>query len=259
MQTTTQSKIHLASRNADRQLYTTASTQLYVWGGIFVWAPTSAQCCNQPRLLCQGRKTVQQVKINNNNNNKNIEIKIVGIFFFPFSARLPEEARALRSRTSQLPFIREPSFRARTISFEQVWRPSRAFELAVNIWNRKICRILLSPKWQHSSKPCMKFNLILLYSCYRTLGLNVAFLSQNAKLIYHNAPPGEIYYRSLSKTSVLDVHVHTIFILLLSSWKIPSVCNASDIIAGMPTEYDTYANLHPAVEKHTQGFHYHIH
>lgn len=41
--------------------------------------------------------------------------------------------------------------------------------------------------------------------------------------------------------------------------KIPSVCNASDIIAGMPTEYDTYANLHPAVEKHTQGFHYHIH
>lgn len=105
----------------------------------------------------------------------------------------------------------------------------------------------------------MKLNLILLYSCYHTLGLNVVFLSRNAKLIYHNAPPGEIYYRSLSKTRVFYVHVHTIFILLLSSWKIPSVCNASDIIAGMPTEYDTYANLHPAVEKHTQGFHYHIH
>lgn len=144
--------------------------------------------------------------------------------------------------------------------------PARLLNLNVwNIWIYESLRpteyfsALHCPKWQHSLKLCMKFHLILLYSCYHTLGLNITFLSQNAKLIYHNAPPGEIFYRSLSKTRVFYVHVHTIFILLLSSWKIPSVCNASDIIAGMPTEYDTYANLHPAVEKHTQGFHYHIH
>lgn len=170
----------------------------------------------------------------------------------------------LQSRSFPLPACHLSDLQQAVLSKGDIWARLLNF-IIWNIWIYETLRptdyssALCCPKWQHSLKPCMKFNLILLYSCYHTLGFNIAFLSQNAKLIYHNAPPGEIYYRSLSKTRVFYVHVHTIFILLLSSWKIPSVCNASDIIAGMPTEYDTYANLHPAVEKHTQGFHYHIH
>lgn len=54
-------------------------------------------------------------------------------------------------------------------------------------------------------------------------------------------------------------YMYTTSILLLSSFLIPASAVSSDTVAGMATEYDTYANLHPAVEIYTQGFHYHIH